>query len=210
MPSLCIWVIWEVHKITTALQESCHSSTSEFFKVQPHSGTQPLWRKKEWLVKPHSVIQKVKRERGWESWMAWGIKGIWDKLWKIREKIQAKDGSTVQYLNNKEENIPTEFCSPVQFSHSVVSDSLPPHVLQHACPSTTKYLHKNSSQLKLGRKWRKKGGWRVKIKKTMMLLNCGAGEDSWVPWTARRSNESLLKEINPEYSLEEAEDVMVR
>ena len=32
-----------------------------------------------------------------------------------------------------------------------------------------------------------------------MLLNCGAGEDSW---TARRSNKSILKEINPEYSLE--------
>ena len=25
----------------------------------------------------------------------------------------------------------------------------------------------------------------------------------WVPWTARRSNQSILKEINPEYSLEE-------
>ena len=36
-----------------------------------------------------------------------------------------------------------------------------------------------------------------------MLLNCGAGEDSWrVPWTARRSNQSILKEINPRYSLE--------
>ena len=32
-----------------------------------------------------------------------------------------------------------------------------------------------------------------------MLLNCGAGEDSLVPWTARRSNQSILKEINPEY-----------
>ena len=28
-------------------------------------------------------------------------------------------------------------------------------------------------------------------------------EDTWVPWTARRSNHSTLKEINPEYSLEE-------
>ena len=36
----------------------------------------------------------------------------------------------------------------------------------------------------------------------MMLLNCGAGEDLRVPWTARRSNQSILKEINPEYSLE--------
>ena len=35
-----------------------------------------------------------------------------------------------------------------------------------------------------------------------MLLNCGVGEDSRVPWTARRSNQSILKEINPKYSLE--------
>ena len=35
-----------------------------------------------------------------------------------------------------------------------------------------------------------------------MLLNCGVGEDSRVPWTARRSNESILKEINPGISLE--------
>ena len=35
-----------------------------------------------------------------------------------------------------------------------------------------------------------------------MLLTCGVGEDSSVPWTARRSNPSLLKKINPEYSLE--------
>ena len=38
--------------------------------------------------------------------------------------------------------------------------------------------------------------------KELMLLNCGAGEDSWVPWMAGRSNQSILKEINPEYSLE--------
>ena len=35
-----------------------------------------------------------------------------------------------------------------------------------------------------------------------MLSNCGAGEVLKVPWTARRSNQSILKEINPEYSLE--------
>ena len=35
-----------------------------------------------------------------------------------------------------------------------------------------------------------------------MLLNCGTGEDSRVLWTARRSNQPILKEINPEYSLE--------
>ena len=32
-----------------------------------------------------------------------------------------------------------------------------------------------------------------------MVLNYGER----VPWTARRSNQSILKEINPEYSLEE-------
>ena len=35
-----------------------------------------------------------------------------------------------------------------------------------------------------------------------MLLNCGIKEDWWVPWSARRSNQSTIKEINPEYSLE--------
>ena len=36
----------------------------------------------------------------------------------------------------------------------------------------------------------------------MMLLNYGVGEDLRVPWTARRSIQSILKEISPEYSLE--------
>ena len=36
----------------------------------------------------------------------------------------------------------------------------------------------------------------------LVLLNCGAGEDSRVLWTARRSNQSILKEISPEYLLE--------
>ena len=36
-----------------------------------------------------------------------------------------------------------------------------------------------------------------------MLLNCGVGEDSLrVLWTARRSNQSILKEISPGCSLE--------
>ena len=36
-----------------------------------------------------------------------------------------------------------------------------------------------------------------------MLLNCGIGENSLrVPWTARRSNQSILKEISPGCSLE--------
>ena len=35
-----------------------------------------------------------------------------------------------------------------------------------------------------------------------MLLNCGVGGLLRVPWTARGSNQSILKEISPEYSLE--------
>ena len=45
------------------------------------------------------------------------------------------------------------------------------------------------------------------IKKTTVLLNCAFELCCWrrllrVPWTARWSNQSILKEINPEYSLE--------
>ena len=36
----------------------------------------------------------------------------------------------------------------------------------------------------------------------LMLLYCGAGGLLRVSWTARRSNQSILKEISPEYSLE--------
>ena len=38
--------------------------------------------------------------------------------------------------------------------------------------------------------------------KELVLFNCGVGEDSWDPWAARRSNQSMLKEISPESSLE--------
>ena len=42
-----------------------------------------------------------------------------------------------------------------------------------------------------------KEGW------VLMVLNCGAGRDSWESlWTPKRSNQSILEEISPEYSLE--------
>ena len=47
--------------------------------------------------------------------------------------------------------------------------------------------------------------WTIKklSAKELMLFNSGARKNSWrVPWTARRSNQSVLKEISPEYSLE--------
>ena len=42
------------------------------------------------------------------------------------------------------------------------------------------------------------GLWRKLSAEELMLLNYGTG----VPWTARRSNQSILKEINPGCSLE--------
>ena len=46
--------------------------------------------------------------------------------------------------------------------------------------------------------------WELDSRKGRMPKNwCfQTGEDSRVPWTARRSNQSILKKINPEYSLE--------
>ena len=35
-----------------------------------------------------------------------------------------------------------------------------------------------------------------------MLLNCGVEEHLRVPWTEKSSDQSILKEINPEYALE--------
>ena len=47
--------------------------------------------------------------------------------------------------------------------------------------------------------------WTIKTLECQRVdvLNYGTGEDSLrVPWTARKSNQSVLKEINSEYSLE--------
>ena len=41
------------------------------------------------------------------------------------------------------------------------------------------------------------GLWKKLSTAELMLLNCGVGGDLWVPWTARRSNQSILKEISP-------------
>ena len=46
------------------------------------------------------------------------------------------------------------------------------------------------------------GPKRTLSAKVLILLNCGVVEDLEVPWTARRSNKSTLKEIDPEYPLE--------
>ena len=45
------------------------------------------------------------------------------------------------------------------------------------------------------------GLYRKLSAKELMLLNCGVGEDLRVPWTAKRSNLSILREISPGCSL---------
>ena len=37
--------------------------------------------------------------------------------------------------------------------------------------------------------------WTIKkaVAEELMLLNCGIGEDSRVPWNSRRSNQSILR-----------------
>ena len=47
--------------------------------------------------------------------------------------------------------------------------------------------------------WTIKETWALK---NWCFWNCGVGEDSRVPWTERRSNQSVLKEVNPQYSLD--------
>ena len=45
-------------------------------------------------------------------------------------------------------------------------------------------------------------GPRIRLNpKELMVSNCGAGELLRVPWTSRRSNQSILKKINLEYLL---------
>ena len=46
--------------------------------------------------------------------------------------------------------------------------------------------------------------WTIKKAEHQRIdaLNCGVEKDSRVPWTAWRSNQSILKEISSEYSLE--------
>ena len=46
--------------------------------------------------------------------------------------------------------------------------------------------------------------WTIKkAAEELIILNCGVGRHLSVPWIARRTNQSILKEISPEYSLKD-------
>ena len=88
-----------------------------------------------------------------------------------------------------------------------MSDSLRPHGLQHArlpCPSPTLGSCSNSCQLN---RWCQPTISSSVIPYSSCLQSLPASGSGWrrllrVPWTARRSNQSILKEISPGYSLE--------
>ena len=46
------------------------------------------------------------------------------------------------------------------------------------------------------------GLYRKLSTKELTLSNCGVGEDLRIPWTTRKSNQSILGEISPGCSLE--------
>ena len=77
--------------------------------------------------------------------------------------------------------------------------------LIHLVPEWIILQWKRKRYLKLWERWNA-NWWSIQMweldHKELMFLNCDAGELFRVPWTARRSNQSILKEINPEYSLE--------
>ena len=71
------------------------------------------------------------------------------------------------------------------------------HYFVNKAPSSQSYGF-SSSHI-----WMWELDYKESCAKELMLLNCGVGEDSWrIPWAARRSNQSILKEISPEYLLE--------
>ena len=72
------------------------------------------------------------------------------------------------------------------------------HIKKQRHHFTNKGLHSQSYGFSSNRVWM----WELDPKEGWALLNCSAEEDLRVPWTVRRSNQAILKKINPEYSLE--------
>ena len=80
----------------------------------------------------------------------------WVAISFSRGSCRPRDWSQVSHIVGRRFNLCTTreayyfICSSVQFSHSVVSDSLQPHGPQHArfpCPSPTPGVHSNSCPL---------------------------------------------------------------
>ena len=91
----------------------------------------------------------------------------------------------------------TELSSPTLQTDSLLTESPGKPFTRYKGPYSQIYEFSSSYvwvwELEHGEHWALKSWclWTVVLKKTLR-----------VPWTARRSNQSILKEINPEYSLE--------
>ena len=74
-----------------------------------------------------------------------------EELKRLLMKVKEESEKVGLKLNiQKTEIMPSRPISSVEFSHSVMSDSLVPHELQHArpsCPSPTPRVHPNSCAL---------------------------------------------------------------
>ena len=82
------------------------------------------------------------------------------------------------------------------------SYDIPRPIFKPVLKSRDKASYSQSYGFSSGHVWMWVGSSTRLSTQELMLLNCGAGEDTRVPWTARQSNQSILKKINPEYSLE--------
>ena len=83
-------------------------------------------------------------------WLSQSLYVNHNKLWKILHEMEIPDHLTCLWRNlyaDQEAKVRTEHGTTVQFSHSVVSDSLRPHGLQHnrlPWPSPTSEAYTNS------------------------------------------------------------------
>ena len=116
------------------------------------------------------------------------------------KNIIDSNGIGKKYLNSY-----SGIVGSVQFIHSVVSYSLRPYGLQHArlpCPSPTPGACSNSCSSS----WWCHSTVSSSVVPFSSFLQSfpasGALRSTYTPWTARRSNQSILKEISPEYPLE--------
>ena len=72
------------------------------------------------------------------------------------------------------------------------------HIKKQTHYLANKYLYSQSYGFSSCHAWM----WELHHKESWALKNWCWRRLMWVPWTARRSNQPILKEINPEYSLE--------
>ena len=99
-------------------------------------------------IQSDQQVKKTKHSSEEYNWIL-NLYNIIYNVWNIMKISQAKKHENVTHSQRKMINRirPWDCFSSVQFSHSVMSDSLRPHELQHArppCPSPTPGVHSNS------------------------------------------------------------------